>query len=140
MTYRHPAFNPVYTRGSGRKPIDEAGKEHAHWQVLERSPNEAQNGAYWLCRCKGCGGNTVVRGALLRGRPPNCKNCDSDGADETGKEYGTWDVVGRPPNYSNHGAYWICRCQWCGDERLIRGSALRGRTPKCQRCKGNVSR
>ena len=54
--------------------------------------------------------------------------------DMTGRRYGRWTVLelyGIVDNLSWKDRLWLCRCD-CGEERVVRGNALRqGRSKSC---------
>ena len=53
--------------------------------------------------------------------------------DINGQTFGKWSVLERAENIGKAAA-WRCECE-CGDQRVIRGTALRtGSTKSCQRC------
>lgn len=56
--------------------------------------------------------------------------------DETGNRYGLWTVIRRGENL-NEQPGWVCRCEGCGTERLLRAGHLRsGNSTGCVRCAG----
>src|SRR5262245_17598928 len=47
--------------------------------------------------------------------------------DIAGKRFGRWTVlVIHPERYRNRHALWLCRCEECGTEHVVRGDTLRG--------------
>lgn len=57
--------------------------------------------------------------------------------DMTGKRFGHLTVLRRVPHETQHGAYWLCRCD-CGREIEVRGWYLRNRTPVSCGCQNGV--
>jgi len=52
-------------------------KKFNHWEVIERSSNDAQNKVQWLCKCD-CGTIQIVRAKLLKsGGSKGCRKCMS---------------------------------------------------------------
>jgi hypothetical protein len=127
------------------------GMAFGAWTVLDEVHVPDRSGTYWRCVCA-CGTVSVLRGAsLVNGRTHGCQPCHWakikwQGAgvmrkDMTGLTVGDWTVLRRCVKPRSSGAaYWVCRCV-CGEERSVRGSALRaGTTSRCPACAAKKSR
>lgn len=132
------------------KLIDLTGKKFNRWTVLKKA--DSKNGSvYWVCQCE-CGTVKEVRGQHLKsGASKSCGCLQTEKAKETmkkigkiskenklidltGQKFGKWTVISRGENTKNGSARWNCKCE-CGNEGLVRGSALRsGKSKSCGKC------
>lgn len=54
--------------------------------------------------------------------------------DESGNNYGKWNVISQKGNYANGGALWECKCE-CGSVAVVSGGDLRsGKSTQCKEC------
>lgn len=117
---------------------NEVGNTYGYLTVIERAPNNSENRAMWLCKCK-CGNETVVMGKHLRsGNTKSCgclnkeinsKRCLDIHKDMIGKTYGYLTVI-------DYGDYAIkpdgrkdrkmlCKCELCKSLTQVRASDLK---------------
>ena len=117
---------------------NEVGNTYGYLTVIQRMPNNSENRAMWLCKCK-CGNETVVMGKHLRsGNTKSCgclnkeinsKRCLDIHKDMIGKTYGYLTVI-------DYGDYAIkpdgrkdrkmlCKCELCESLIQVRASDLK---------------
>lgn len=110
--------------------LDMVGRTFGHLTVIKRSGSK--NGqAMWRCQCD-CGKTVAaIHGSSLR--RGLTKSCGCGKALEmTGRRFGRLTVLSRNGS-KNESALWRCRCD-CGQEKTIRGDALRGGLTKSCGC------
>ena len=104
------------------------GKRFGNLVVSERSENDKNHKARWLCRCD-CGRETIVIGSnLMSGKTSSCGCVVSP--DLTDNRYGRLTVLRRDKSSSYHSA-WVCKCD-CGMETVVSATNLKqGKTKSC---------
>lgn len=123
------------------------GVMYGRWLVLEKvkkteTMESCCRGAYFRCECQ-CKNKTlrIVHGRSLRdGRSASCGCIAMEKAyakrkDETGRVYGKWLVLKQaeiPCHRKGRGAYFLCECQNCKNQKVVSGNSLRsGGTTNC---------
>lgn len=126
--------------------IDLKGKKFGRLVVLEYAYTENKN-AYWKCKCA-CGNAVTIRSNSLR--TGNTKSCGclhkesvskigkSNYKDITGSVFGGLLVIAFAYTGNYRQSYWVCKCLYCGNELIVRGSSLKGGDTKSCGCKGNM--
>lgn len=118
------------------KFIDLTGQRFGSWLVLERVPNDKNNGPRWLCRCD-CGREKVVYSSHLRyGNSRGCRSCHIKSIHIKHGQYKTrlfriWQgIIARCENancksYKNYGERGVTVCsEWRKDIMAFRRWAL----------------
>ena len=121
---------------------DFTGMQFGRLTAVERLPKYKNDQTYYKCKCA-CGNDVIVSGYSLR--TGNTKSCGCYGkqmlvertaVDLTGKRFGKLVVLERFPHYQNDETYYKCQCD-CGNQKMIRGSALQGGNTKSCGCLHN---
>jgi Replication protein len=117
-----------------------AGQKFGRLTVIDVYPGRDEyNNLTLKCRCD-CGNITIVaKSKLTSGHTRSCGCLKAESSrqkgrdrliDLTGQRFGKFTVQQRAKNY-NGAVYWYCRCD-CGNDRAIRGSALKqGASKSC---------
>lgn len=131
--------------------LDLTNKQFGEWLVLNEMPKNTRKQAgvrSWRCQCLRCKKiYEVTQPLLTNGRSKKCIKCRQNELktmlDITGQVYGSWLVLKKCDDYvKTDGAirsdYWVCLCQLCNKEHLIRyGNLKHNRTKKCSECANN---
>src|SRR5262245_42778540 len=126
--------------------IDLTGQRFGRWTVIRPAePHGKNRAATYLCRCD-CGTERIVLAALLKsGKSKSCGCLHRDKAvayqtskriDLTGQQFNGWTVIQLAklsgPSRQREANY-LCRCNCCGTERIIRAALLKnGKSPLCK--------
>lgn len=104
---------------------DLTGKTYGHWTVLGRHGHTKDGKLTWLCRCT-CGNERVVPGKRLRrGQSRSCGHKGQRVDNLISERFGRHTVIARAEDHPRYGASWLCRCDDCGEERIVTGGHLR---------------
>ena len=110
--------------------LDLTGETFGKLKVLRLTvaPEDRENkeGTWWVCKCLGCGGEEVVRGADLReNRRKQCRACKAASRDMSGQEHGTWRVLREATEdetpeikSARRTSWWKVRCVLCGRDAI----------------------
>lgn len=122
------------------------------WLVLDDVPIKLRRHKRvreWRCRCLGCGFEyIVIQQHLTNGKSTQCILCKGqqsykESEDLTGKQINHWFVIGKCTHIvkgkqGNRKDYWICKCDICNQQHLVRHSYLvNNRSTKCKHCSKN---
>lgn len=108
------------------KMIDMTGKKCGRLTVKERSKNNSQGRACWICECE-CGKIITVDGVSLRnGHTQSCgcyqrdRTSESCKIDLVGQTIGNFTVIEYiQKSFENENrSKWRCRCNLCGNENV----------------------
>ena len=107
----------------------EVGQKYGKWLVLGRY----SDGRGWKCQCE-CGAVKPVRAVhLFTGASTSCHRCAHGYIDLTGRDFGSWKVIGWVR--SNTKRNWLCECI-CGTKRRFKQQQLIGLdSMRCLRCR-----
>lgn len=120
------------TRGQGRR-VDLVGQTFGHLTVVAPAAREGRKGRFWECRCA-CGNTVVFATGNLKGnngcgchmREIRLANGQARLIDIAAMRSGKLVAVARTGKSCGADPLWLCRCD-CGNEKAIRGSAIRGK-------------
>lgn len=113
----------------GYKIASLIGRRHKFLEIVAYGGCNDKGHALWRAKCD-CGKEVTVSGRnFTMGRCKTscgCMRTPRKDKDYTGKIFGELTVikkVPKPPNFTGHGAYWLCRCS-CGKEVIRRWDYL----------------
>lgn len=107
--------------------VNLVGRKFGRWTVIQRSANDSNRGARWLCRCD-CGIEGTVRASsLLNSHSSSCGCIRKEKvaltgslrrSKLTGKIFSRLTVLGLADTQKPRGVSWLCRCS-CGEKVVV---------------------
>lgn len=118
----------------GRK-MEYAGKRYGDLEVIERAGTTPSGAALLRCVCHRCGRECIVEGQRLTSKRSPKRDCGcrtaEKSADLTGERHGGMDVLRREGNAPSGDKLYLCRCIYCGREKLLTASTIRKGPQSC---------
>lgn len=113
------------------KRIEYEGKRYGDLEVLERVGATARGAILLRCKCHRCGQECIVEGQRLNQKKDcGCRNRERT-ADLSGKRFGGIEVLRMEGKTGKGGKAYLCRCSYCGKEKILPSSTIRKNPESC---------